>query len=1067
MTARISRPAFDGGMSRLSIPARLVLLCSLLILILVGVSSFLSRELNQSSEALAAEAHYSEILRSASAAETAFGDLKYWLTDLAVSLLNLSEENANEAKRSLQAQLAVLELYDKPAVDTIRREVDALASRALEAVDAYTADRRVIGNSLMAQARVHVAAVDETLTKLVDRLRDEAAKASEAAQLDSKRAVRTSGFVVLIASLFAVALTVFVLRSIMLPLRQIGGAITALTAGRTDIDVPDLGRHEMGAIARTLSLFRDGLIERNRLAAEREEAIARLEVARDEATKSSRLLQATFDHMSQGVCMFDRNHELVAWNSQFRDLLELPDDILQRGTRYVDFVRFLIERGDFGEHADVEEEIRRRVSGIEKPFVGDRTTLDGRFLEIRRNPVATGGFVTMYTDITHRKQAEIEIERVGRRLTDAIESISDGFALWDRDNRLVTHNDRCKLLLGAPDLFVDKLPFEKLLHAIGANRVSHSAGGEDLDTWVAAQLELHRHPPVEQEIELSGGTWLRAAARRTDEGGNVTTWTDITALKQRELELADLVERLEVARDQANEANRTKSAFLANMSHELRTPLNAIIGYSEILKEEATDQGLPEFLPDLDRIESAGRHLLGVINDVLDLSKIEAGRMDVYIEEFDIGKLVREVEAIIQPLAAKNSNKLEVICPSDLGTMRSDLTKVKQSLLNLLSNSSKFTSKGSLTLEVSRRNEGPDSSIGFRVTDTGIGMTPEQMAKLFQAFTQADTTTTKRFGGTGLGLAITKHFCDMLGGRVEVKSQLGEGSTFTMTLPDRSARASPPEGELGVPRGAEAPEGAPAVLVVDDDLAVHDLLSIALGKEGYRVIHARGGEEAMRLARESRPDAITLDVVMPHMDGWSVLSALKAQSDLSDIPVIVVTMLKDRGMALTLGATDFMTKPVDRASLLAILKRHCPTPGSAPVLLVDDDPAVRDSARRVIEKLGYTAAEAPHGKAALAWLDGNPPPALILLDLMMPIMDGFAFLDAMRDHPSASRVPVVILTSKELSADEKRDLSGRAEEVLMKESTSPIDLAEAVRRIVRRQAKAVGDQADPRQMPGS
>ena len=323
------------------------------------------------------------------------------------------------------------------------------------------------------------------------------------------------------------------------------------------------------------------------------------------------------------------------------------------------------------------------------------------------------------------------------------------------------------------------------------------------------------------------------------------------------------------------------------------------------------------------------------------------------------------------------------------------------------------------------------------------------MAKLFQAFTQADTATTKRFGGTGLGLAITKHFCTVLGGNISVESEPGKGSTFVIILPDRTEAIATP---ARLPRVSNAPEGAATVLVVDDDPAVLDLLGITLGKEGYRVILAGSGEEALAHARAERPRVITLDILMPRMDGWAVLVALKADPELRDIPVVVVTILKDRGMALTLGAADFMTKPVDRAGLAALLRRFCPGTAAGPVLLVEDDPVAREAARRHLERLGYAAAEAANGNEALLWLDSHSPPLLILLDLMMPVMDGFAFLEAMHERPALSAVPVVVLTAKELSAEEKHTLQGRTAQVLAKEATSSLELAEAIRRCLRKPA---------------
>ncbi len=1034
------------GMSRLSIPARLMLLSAALIVILVATSIYLNRGIKQGADALVAEARYVEILHTASAAEKSFGDLKYWLTDLAVSLLNLSEQKARDARRQFDAHLTTLEPYDPAAVAAIRREVDALMTRAFEAVDSYTDDRRVIGNMLMADARVHVTAVDEQLARMVARLRADAAQASEAAQSRSAQAVRVSWAIVIAAGLFAIGLTALILRSIVLPLGKIGQAMAALTKGRTDVEISLSGRDELAAMARTLALFRESLVERNRLADEREQALRRLEAARDEVTAANQILQVTFNHMAQGVSMFDGEGKLVAWNQQFRELLSLPDSLLAKTTTFADFIRYLAARGDFGPR-DPEDQVGRRLASLDEPYVGARTLPDGRVLEVRRNPVPGGGFVSMYTDVTEQRQAQAQVELARNRLSDAIQSISDGFALWDRDDRLIMFNDRFRQLLKLEDQLAVGVTFETLTGAL-AGRRAHASDGEsdDLNTWIAHRLASHRSAAADEDLQLDDGTWLRVGSHGTREGGIVTTWTDISALKHRELELADLVARLEVARDQATEASRIKSTFLANMSHELRTPLNAIIGYSEILEEEARDKGLLDLLPDVDRIETAGRHLLGVINDILDLSKIEAGRMDIYIEDFDVSALIGEIQSMIVPLAARNGNALEVICPADIGRMRSDLTKVKQSILNLLGNSSKFTTDGRISLVVSRHPTATGADISFRVSDTGIGMSASEMAKLFQAFTQADTTTTKRFGGTGLGLAITKHFCDMLGGSIAVESEPGKGSTFTITLPDRGIAESAVAAE---PRVAPGTDGAATVLVVDDDPVCLDLLSVTLGREGYRVIHARSGEEALQQARAHHPQAITLDVLMPRMDGWSTLVALKADPVLREIPVIMLTVLKDRGLAFSLGASDFMTKPVDRVALTSMLRQYRASNADL-VFIVEDDPATRDATRRLLEKLGLRVAEASNGREGLRWLDGHLAPTLILLDLMMPVMDGFEFLEELQRRPNLGHVPVVVLTAKQLSQEEIAVLTGRTKRIMTKQATSNEDLVAAIRKCVQR-----------------
>jgi signal transduction histidine kinase/CheY-like chemotaxis protein len=497
-------------------------------------------------------------------------------------------------------------------------------------------------------------------------------------------------------------------------------------------------------------------------------------------------------------------------------------------------------------------------------------------------------------------------------------------------------------------------------------------------------------------------------------------------------QLGDLYRQLEMASEH-------KSAFLASMSHELRTPLNAIIGYSEMLYETAQDEGPDEFLADLAKIRDAGRHLLGLINDILDLSKIEAGKMELYLEAVDLAGLVEEVRSIVEPLVAANGNRLEIVCQRGLGAFHTDRTKLKQSLLNLLSNAGKFTHDGRVRLEVSPAA----GAISFIVSDTGIGMTEEQQGRLFQAFSQADASTTRQYGGTGLGLAIAKHFCEMLGGRIAVESSPGHGSTFTITLPGRG-RAIP--SAVAIPDGAEH---SALVMIVDDDPNARDLLSATVRREGYRVVEATDGTSALALAREWHPDIVTLDVLMPRMDGWAVLTALKSDSELAEIPVVIVTVLENRGIAISLGAAEFLTKPVDRARLAATIRQH--VYGSGVVLVVDDEDESRGLARRHLDRLGWEVAEAEDGAGALCWLSQNSRPAMILLDLMMPGMNGFAFLEEIARHAEWRGIPIVILTAMPLGAAERELLAGRTREVIAKGAD---DLGQVLRRALVRLPKA-------------
>ena len=522
--------------------------------------------------------------------------------------------------------------------------------------------------------------------------------------------------------------------------------------------------------------------------------------------------------------------------------------------------------------------------------------------------------------------------------------------------------------------------------------------------------------------------------------------------------------------ESAERANQVKSEFLANMSHELRTPLNAIIGYSQILQEDAVDAGQEDIVPDLQKIENAGNHLLGLINDILDLSKIEAGRMEAYIERIDVPALVQDVRMMVEPLAAKNSNKLVIDCPEAIGGVMTDLTKVKQSLLNLLSNACKFTEQGTITLKVSRhQGDGAGERIDFAVSDTGIGMSEAQMARLFQAFAQADSSTTRRYGGTGLGLTITRSFARMLGGDVTVSSTAGQGSTFLLTLPTEITQAiRPGVGADLHPAGAATPHdltgiaharGAPAahasVLVVDDDPSARRIITEHLIREGYRVIAAGSGPEAIEIARRERPDAITLDILMPQMDGWSVLAAIKREPSLSSIPVILVSMVGDRSMGFELGAAAFLTKPVDRGELAEALRAHCHHHYAGTVLVVDDDPAMQQLTERTLDRLGHPAALAGNGQEALDWLAANPPPVVILLDLIMPEMDGFEFLDNLRRLPDGSAIPVIVISSKELTPEERQQLTSMTQQIITKGQSASMELTQAVRAVLEHAAASV------------
>ena len=529
--------------------------------------------------------------------------------------------------------------------------------------------------------------------------------------------------------------------------------------------------------------------------------------------------------------------------------------------------------------------------------------------------------------------------------------------------------------------------------------------------------------------------------------GRILGWfgtnTDITALREVE-------QSLEAARDEAEQANRAKSTFIANMSHELRTPLSAIIGYAEMIAEEVEDGAEPAGLAkDVRKIEGNARHLLGLINDVLDISKVESGKMEAYLETFDLAQMAQEVAGTVGGLVDKKDNRLELRLADGLGTMHSDVTRIRQVLLNLLSNAAKFTERGTITLAI-QRVAGPGGAdwVSFAVSDTGIGMTDEQVTKLFQRFQQADASTTRQFGGTGLGLALTRAFATMLGGQVAVTSAPGQGTTFTVLLPAILRAVQDPGGETAAepvlrPEADRSEAGPGAVgreivLVVDDDETQRELTSRFLVREGYAARTAADGPTGLALARQLRPRAILLDVTMPGMDGWSVLSALKADPDLAPIPVVMVTFTSERALATSLGASDYVVKPVDWERLRLVMERFREAVGD--VLVVDDEADMRHRTRQVLEKHGWSVVEAANGLDALETVK-RAVPRVILLDLNMPVMDGFDFLKALREWPGCDRVPVVVLTALDLTNEDRRRLRG-ANQILNKGDVNLRDVAE-------------------------
>ena len=882
---------------------------------LAATNFFLASQLSRMADTLRDETDIVSRLKTANAANRAFGDLKYWLTDLSVSLLMRSEVKAAEARARLDIELDRLGEFDPESSAIIAKEVDGLEKQMNFAVDAYTDDERVLGNSLMAGARINVDKIGRELASLVNRLESDALNMSNHMLDSAKDTVTISNWFVAGASIFGLLLTVFILRSITLPMRKLVASMSEITRGNLEVEIPPETHDETGMMTKTLRMFRDGLLERERLASERELAQQALEHAQTQLTEA-------IETISEAFVLFDPEDRLILCNEKYRQLYA-------------------------GLHVGVE-------AGMYYP-------------DLCRTVVESGGILL---------------------------------------------------------------------------------GDDSAEGWLQKRIKRHHELPGPYEYELADGRWMRVSERKTHDDCIVGVFTDISDLKSREAELAEMVVSLEKARDQAMDATQAKSRFLANMSHELRTPLNAIIGYSEMLEEDAQERGDNDTVADLKKIHTSGRHLLALINEILDLSKIEVGKMELFLEDIELSMLLDDIINTINPVLEKQHNKLKIDIADDLGVIHTDQTKLRQILLNLLSNAAKFTRRGEVGLTAQSAMKDGSSWLSIAVSDTGIGMTEEQKSRIFDEFLQADASTTRKYGGSGLGLSISRRFCEMLGGSIKVSSTPDVGSTFTIQLPVSSVDATSTP-EVALKDQMPDSSGACKVLVIDDDPTVRDLISRYLAKEGYQVKSANAGMEGLSLAKQFRPDVISLDVLMPGMDGWSVLSHLKEDADTADTPVVMISIIDEKKVGYTLGAADFLTKPVDRQQLIRVMDKHCRGQLKGPVLVVEDDKSARELIRKMLAREEIEVAQAMNGQDALRFLE-QMQPQIILLDLMMPVMDGFEFLETLKTRPEWQAIPVVVITAKELSSQDHERLNGKVKAVLGKGQYAEDDLLRSLRQAIRR-----------------
>jgi signal transduction histidine kinase/DNA-binding response OmpR family regulator len=519
------------------------------------------------------------------------------------------------------------------------------------------------------------------------------------------------------------------------------------------------------------------------------------------------------------------------------------------------------------------------------------------------------------------------------------------------------------------------------------------------------------------------------------------------------LDRAQLLERLKDANLRLIEANKHKSVFLASMSHELRTPLNAILGFSELLIDSTGDQiSAPNKMRFLEQIHSSGQHLLGLINDILDLSKIEAGQMELRLQIVGVGEMVQQVIDTIEPLAAQKEIRVEADAGS-AGEIQADAGKFKQMLLNLASNAIKFTpAGGSVKITAVRL----PSAVEITFTDTGIGIGESDQSRIFHEFQQVDSSVGRQQTGTGLGLSLTQRFAKLHGGSVRVHSELGKGSAFTLQMPLVAAGVEPARAPVGVAHGHRNGNAAlPLILVVEDDPAAGELLARQLDRAGYRTEIVSAGSEVVEKARMLRPMAITLDVLLPDLDGWEVLNRLKKDEVTCTIPVIVISVVDNPELGMALGALDYFVKPVaaqDLISRLAMFNiRGKAKSGDVEVLVVDDEAANREWLKNILEPAGFKVIEATGGAAAIELAKGRRPD-LLLLDLMMPNVSGFDVVDAIRSDEATRQIPIMVLTAKDLTRADKLNLNGQVSTILRRGSTRGSDLLVVLREVIAKRA---------------
>ncbi len=791
----------------------------------------------------------------------------------------------------------------------------------------------------------------------------------------------------------------------------------------------------------------------------------------------------TIDQIPTIILLWDKDHKLIhsnemaKSNAKSRLKIELKDGITRK-----EYVMHIINKGylevpkGMSKNQFIEER-EKEINSLEGKQRYETTFTDGITFAGLFNKFPDGSYIQIFDDITDLKEKENIAKLAEKRLQDAIDSMPHGISLFDKDDVLVMNNKYARDIHKKAGIhnYIPGITFENQVNLWKENNFLKFENEIEKNVYYDKAFKNRKDFTGTRTMEVPqffDNSYWSATYTRLDDNSVFSIFSNITELKNRENELRKTISQLDDEKEKANAANKTKSQFLANMSHELRTPLNAIIGLTEMLKEDATDDGLDDFVEPLDRVFNAGKHLLTLINDVLDLSKIEAGKIDLFNETFEFKPIIDDIIKTSEPLAIKNGNKLLLNFDNKIDQVTSDQTRIKQVILNLISNACKFTEKGTITLSTKKRNRtfvrnGRKISLGdlivIEISDTGIGMTQEQMDRLFNSFVQADSSTTRKYGGTGLGLTISKQLAIMMGGDVSVKSVINEGTTFIFTfLADYRDASEDTKNKKATEssliknvvslenQNTIQNKNAKTILVIDDDPTVSELIKRQLTKDvSYNVIIANNGKDGLKLAKQIKPNLITLDILMPEMDGWSVLRTLKADPEVSSIPVIMASILDEKNKGFSLGASDFVSKPIEKESLLNSIENLIGKSQNLKICLIEDDENLRFTIKELLQKQGNKVVEAKNGKVGIEVLKKEETlPDLILLDLMMPEMNGFEFLNEIKGTKYKS-IPVLVLTGADLQDEDIKFLKGETEKVIQKTDDTVLSIAEEINKVMQ------------------